>query len=97
MMKGRGMMTDKIQKLGEKINGFDQKHLRLMAYIDYLSKNEQKVDPSSINAEERKILQSWKKQGFGEFGINTFWMTKEFYMLMQEILWEGYCGFEEEE
>lgn len=94
-MTNRGMITEDIKKLGETIKGFNQKHLRLMAYIDYLSKNEQKVYPKNINSEEREILQSWKEQGFGEFGINTFWMTKEFYMLMQEILWLGYCGFED--
>lgn len=91
----RGMMTEKIEKLGAKIKGFNQKQMRLMAYIDYLAKNEQSVDPRKIDSEERKILSSWKEQGFGEFGINSFWLTKEFYMLMQEILWLGYCEFEE--
>lgn len=94
-MKNRGMITKKIQELGKEIKGFNQKQLRLMAYIDYLAKNQQSVDPRKIDAEEREILKSWKEQGFGEFGINSFWMTKKFYMIMQEILWEGYCGFEE--
>lgn len=91
-MRQRGKLTDEIKKKSKDLIGYEisQKELRLLAYIDYIMKNEQYINIAKIDGEERDILQKWKELGYMEGGASGLSITKEFYDVMQEILWLGY-------
>jgi hypothetical protein len=89
----RGQLTNKVQDIAEKVLGrplSGMVELRLLPYLDYLMKNEQKIDPRKINEEERHILSELKEQGHIAGGAVGLQMTKEFYDAIQEILWQAY-------
>ena len=89
----RGQLNPMVQEVAEKYLGRPLKgtaELRLLPYLDYLMKNEQKLDPRKINQEERELLKELKQEehiGGGACGLQ---MTKEFYDAMQQILWQAY-------
>lgn len=93
----RGALTPQIQELAQKHLGreISLRELRLMPYIQYVAMNSQKIDPNKINSEERKIWQSWKKQGWVDGGMTGIGITKDFWDAMSEILWLGYVVYEE--
>ena len=88
----RGVITDKIKNLSKKMIGREitEKELRLMAYVQYVMMNEQRLDIAKINPEERKILKKWKEEDFIEGGAGGLSICKPFWDLMCEVLWEGY-------
>lgn len=88
----RGKITPQIQDIAKKMIGrtISTNELRLMAYVDYVMKNNQKIEPIHINGEERIILQEWREAGFIEGGASGLSITKQFYDLMCAVLWEGY-------
>jgi hypothetical protein len=89
----RGQLNDEVQDIAEKRLGRPLTciaELRLLPYLDYLMKNQQKIDPRKINTEEREILRGLKKEGHIEGGAVGLKMTKEFYDAIQEILWQAY-------
>jgi hypothetical protein len=88
----RGNITEKIQQLAKKHLGREitQKELRLMPYVQHVMINEQILDPSKINGDERRILQKWREEKHIEGGAAGLAITKEFWDALCEILWEGY-------
>ena len=89
----RGQLNPTVQEIAEKYLGRALKctaELRLLPYLDYLMKNEQKIDPRRINAEERQLFQELEKEGHVEGGACGLRMTKEFYDAVQQILWQAY-------
>ncbi len=89
----RGQLNDEVQKIAEKELGRPlscRAELRMLPYLDFLMKNEQRIDPRKINSEERVILQELKKQGHIRGGVCGLSMTKEFYDAIQQILWIAY-------
>jgi len=90
----RGQLTDAIQKLAR---GFLHREitireLRLYPYLDYVMKNEQKLEPAHINQEEREILRVLKNENHIEGGATGLSMTKEFYDYINQILWFSYVA-----
>jgi len=88
----RGQLTKDIQitaKLFLK-REITVRELRLYPYLDYVMKNEQKIEPAHINAEERAILQTLRNEGHIEGGASGLSMTKEFYDFINEVLWYSY-------
>ena len=89
----RGMLTPQVQDVAEKQLGRPLKctaELRLLPYLDYLMKNQQKIDIRKINQEERELFQELKREGHVDGGACGLMMTKEFYDAIQQILWQGY-------
>ena len=88
----RGQLTDKIQELAKDFLGREitTRELRLYAYLDYVMKNEQKIEPRRVDQEERDILQKLRKGNHIEGGASGLSMTKEFYDYINQVLWLGY-------
>lgn len=97
-MAKRGEITDSIQIMAKQFMGREicQTELRLMAYVDYVMKNSQKLEPRHMNGDDRKILRKWKDEGHCEGGASGLAITKEFYNAMQHLLWLGYVAYREE-
>ena len=91
-MDTRGKLTMEINDMAQKFlgRGITQTELRLYPYLDYQSKNEQKLDPRRINEDERAILSTLRKEGHISGGASGLFMTKEFYDYIQNVLWLGY-------
>ncbi len=91
-MKGRGVLTDKVQEIAKKFMkvGLTRTELRLIPYLQYVMVNEQKLEISKINEDDRTILAKWKARGFLEGGACGLAITKEFWDFMCEILFEAY-------
>jgi len=89
---GRGALTDRIQEIAVGFLGREitTRELRLYAYVDFVMKNEQRIDPNKIETVERDVLSVLRKEGHIEGGAGGLSMTKEFYDYLQEVLWEGY-------
>jgi len=89
---GRGAITDKVQELAKGFLGREitVKELRLYPYFDFVMKNHQKIDPLKINAEEREIFMTLKKEGHMEGGMTGLAMTREFFDYINNVLWEAY-------
>jgi hypothetical protein len=88
----RGQLTEEIQKLAKDFlhREISVRELRLYPYLDYVMKNEQKIEPKHINQEEREILRVLKNEGHIEGGASGLSMTKEFYDYINQVLWSGY-------
>lgn len=88
----RGMLNEDAQRLAKEFLGRDitRTELRLYPYLDYLMKNEQKIDPQRLNQEDRDILKVLKQEGHIEGGMSGLAMTKEFYDYINQVLWHTY-------
>lgn len=95
-MAKRGQLTEEIQELAKEFleREITTRELRLLPYIDYLMKNEQKLDPVKINKEERDFIAALRLMGHLEGGMLGMAITKEFYDFIQKILWIGYVTYE---
>lgn len=92
----RGILTKEIEtKAIEilKVKNFTQRELRLMAYMQYVMVNDQKIDIRKITKEEREILSKWRAHKWIEGGASGLAITKEFWDAMSEILWLGYVAY----
>lgn len=94
----RGQITETIKAKSKELLGYeiDQKELRLMPYIQYVMMNEQRLDPNKISQEERAILRKWKDAGHVEGGASGLAITKEFWDILNQILWLGYIDTDHE-
>jgi len=93
----RGQLTNRIKEKSKEILGYEisRTELRLMAYVQYVMVNEQKINPNMCNRDDRKILQKWRKKNFIDGGILELSITKEFWDAMCEILFLGYVDLSE--
>lgn len=93
----RGAISPAIQQRWQEFFGTEVtvRGLRLLPYIDYVMKNDRRLDPNHINQEEREILSAWRKTGHVDGGASGMSVTKEFYDFMQEILWLGYVNYDD--
>lgn len=91
-MSKRGMLTPEIQNVANMHLGrpITTTELRLMAYVQYVMVNDQKIDPRKVNAEERKILARWKREEHIEGGACGLSITREFWDAICAIIWRGY-------
>lgn len=88
----RGQLTNEIQEFARSFLGREitTRELRLYPYLDYVMKNEQKIEPKRVNQEERDILQKLREENHIEGGASGLSMTKEFYDYINQVLWLGY-------
>lgn len=94
--KDRGKLTSKVQEVAKKHIGreISVRELRLIAYVQYVSVNEQKIYPERVNAEELDILMSWNRDGYCLIGreASFFQMSKKFWDFMCETIYVAYVG-----
>jgi len=90
--QGRGQLTQRIKDKSKELLGYEitQTELRLMPYVQYAMVNQQKIDPSRINNDERKVLSKWREEGHIEGGASGLGLTKEFWNILHEIIFLGY-------
>lgn len=99
----RGQLSNRIKQRSVELLGYEitQRELRLMPYIQYQLANNQRIDPRSINEEERQILIDWVNKGYVIDGVSIkgrpmmsenakLKVTKKFWDSMLEIIWLGY-------
>lgn len=88
----RGALTPEIQSMARKFLGreISRTELRLYPYLDFVMKNNQKVDPNKVNDEDRQVLSTLRKEGHIEGGASGLSMTREFYDYINDVLWHGY-------
>lgn len=88
----RGALTQEIQEKAKEFLGREitTTELRLYPYLDYLMKNEQRINPQRVNQEDRDILKVLRQEGHIEGGASGLAMTKEFYDYINQVLWLGY-------
>ena len=88
----RGELTKNVIVKSKELLGYeiDTVELRLMPYIQYTMMNNQRIDPNSITAEERKLLSKWRESGHIEGGASGLAITKEFWDIINELLFMSY-------
>jgi len=96
MNENRGALTTEIEAMGEQFFGkkLTKQELRLLPYIDYLSKNCKGIDPACVNDKERDILSEWKHKGFIDYSSSPsngyVSIRRDFYDFMNNVLWIAY-------
>jgi hypothetical protein len=88
----RGALSPQIQELCKEFLGreISVTELRLMPYIDYVMKNDQRIDIRKVNQEDREVLSLLRKEGHIDGGASGLSITKEYYDFIQQVLWLGY-------
>ena len=95
---GRGTLTKEVQEIAKKHIGreINTTELILIPYIQYIMVNEQRIDPSKLNQDDRDILRKWKDAELIEGGMSGLSITKDFWDFACEILWQSYVKQEGE-
>ncbi len=90
----RGMLTPRIEEASKRLMGYEitQIELRLMAYVQFVMMNEQKIDPRKCNQDDREVLQKWREAGHIEGGASGLAITREFWYNLNEMCWLGYIA-----
>lgn len=91
---GRGTLTPAVQELATQLMGreIDVRELRLMPYLQFCAVNAQNIDPNKVSAEERGILAKWRTEGRIAGGAVDLYVTKAFWDILHQILWEAYAN-----
>ncbi|HDY90013.1 MAG TPA: hypothetical protein ENH82_18070 [bacterium] len=96
MTQGRGQLTDRIKVKSLELLGYeiDKNELRLMAYIQYVMTNEQRINPNVCNRDDRDILKKWKEAEHIEGGASGLRITEEFWNIICKIIFLGYVDID---
>lgn len=102
MEQRRGQLTDRIKDKSRELLGYEMNvtnnkcdELRLMAYIQYVMMNDQRIDPNKCNGDDRAILKKWREAGHIEGGASGLRITEQFWDILCEILFLGYVDLSE--
>lgn len=89
---GRGQLTEQVAEKARDLLGRDitVAELRLMPYVQYTMMNDQRLDPNKCNSDDRKVLSLWREEGHIEGGAGGLSMTKDFWDILNEIMWLSY-------
>lgn len=99
MKQLRGHLTERIKTKSKKLLGYEitQVELRLMVHLNYLFTNNQKINPTLINADEIHFLNEWVKKKYiivESGGVlaspHKISPTKKFWDIISEIIYLGY-------
>lgn len=95
----RGTLTKEVQEIAKKHIGreINTTELRLIPYVQHVMVNEQRIDPTKLNQDDRKILRKWKDAGLVEGGASGLLIVEDFWDFMCEILWQSYVKQEGEQ
>ena len=88
----RGKLTQRVQDKAKELLGHELTvpELRLLPYLDYQAKNEQRLSRAQLNEEENEILRKWYAEGYIDGGYHRLQLSKKFYDAIQQILWLAY-------
>jgi hypothetical protein len=88
----RGALTKPVQAKAKELLGHELtvRELRLLPYLDYQAKNEQRLKRAQLNDEENDILRKWYAAGYIDGGYDRLKLSKKFYDAIQQILWLAY-------
>lgn len=97
-MSGRGMLTRFVQYeamavLGREITVAE---LRLMPYVQYVMVNDQRLDPTRVNHDERQVLKKWREEGHIEGGATGLAITRDFWDAICHLCWWSYVAYREQ-
>lgn len=94
----RGVLTKEVQEIAKKHIGreIDRTELRMIPYIQHVMVNEQKLDISKVNQEERVVLRKWKDAELIEGGASGLSITDDFWNFICEVLLQSYVKQEGE-
>lgn len=91
----RGCETSAAIRRGKAIlgHGLTRTELRLMPYLFVCLMDRTSIRREHVSREELAILVTWEGMDLGEFTApnRPVSVTKEFYDLMCDVLWESYC------
>ena len=95
-MQKRGQLTERIKGKSMELLGYemDTDELRLMAYVQYVMTNNQRIDPAKCNGADRKILSKWRKAEHIEGGASGMRITEEFWNILCSIIFLGYVDID---
>lgn len=93
----RGIINHvEIQEKADKFfkENVDTEQVRLLAYIDYCLKNGGSINPRQISISEYNTIRHWSSCEYLEYTDETHikCLSKEFYNIMCEILWDAYVN-----
>jgi hypothetical protein len=91
----RGHLTEAIQKRAQELLGrpMAPRELKLMPYLQFSVVNNQTINPSRVNPEERGILSKWRAEERIEGGASDeLAITKDFWDIINELIWMGYVN-----
>ena len=92
MEQKRGQLTDRIKKKSKELFGYEitQVELRIIPYLQYTMVNNQRISSQHINSGERAIISKWRKAGYIEGGLSGMKISREFWDIINEIIFLGY-------
>lgn len=95
--QGRGRLTERIKEISLELLGYEitTREFRLMPYIISAMTDQQKIEPSRINSEEKAILKKWRQAGHIEGGASGLGITKQFWDIICELVFAGYVDLDE--
>jgi len=90
--QGRGQLTDRIKEKSKELLGYEitTEQLRLLPYINHTMTNTHKLNPSKITQKEREFISKLRSEGHIEGGVGGMRITKNFWLIMNELLFLGY-------
>ena len=88
----RGQLTERVQAKAVELLGrdIDVAELRLMPYVQHVMMNEQRIDTRHTSGTDRQTLSKWRDEGHIEGGASGLAITKEFWDILNEILFLAY-------
>ena len=86
------MVTDRIKKKSVELLGYeiDTVELRLMPYIMHVVQNGKCLDARSCNKDDYDVLYKWREAGYCKGILSKLTITKEFWVILCEIVFLGY-------
>ena len=88
----RGCLTQRIKDKSVELLSYEisQKELRLMAHVNYIMTNNQKLEYIKLNLQDQHIMDGWYNTNLITGTIEKLVIPKYFWDVISEILWLGY-------
>ena len=85
----RGCLTPKLESMK-----LSKVEVRLIPYVHYCNINSAGINEYKITFEERQIIENWISKGYilGDPFTSKFVITRAFFDIMNEVLWEAYAN-----
>jgi len=97
----RGVITKRIQKKSKTLLGYkiESKEFELMGYMQYIMMNDQHLEPTKLSVTDIPIVKRWTDKKYISFTDNNKYVqiTKEFWDIINELLYLGYVDIVHEE
>lgn len=90
--QGRGQLTQRVIDKSKELLDYEisVRELRLMPYLQNTMMDSQKINFAQLNGEEIAIIRKWSENGFVGIEDYKLSMTKEFWDIINQILYLAY-------